>query len=42
MSAGRGSRPAHNRNCPGIGADGLSLRQSSNALPIWPSGGALT
>jgi hypothetical protein len=31
MSAGRGLRPAHNRNCPRIGADGLSLR------PIaWP------
>lgn len=28
MSAGRGLRPAHNRNCRGIGADGLSLRQS--------------
>src|SRR5437016_6240609 len=31
MSAGRGLRPAHNRNCSRIGADGLSLR------PIaWP------
>ena len=25
MSAGRGLRPAHNRDCPRIGADGLSL-----------------
>jgi hypothetical protein len=42
MSAGRGLRPAHNRDCPGIGADGrgreTALAQTAARQHDWRQG----